>query len=147
MKKRISEAAAYRKWHAAEKARADWRRTLGKIQLDIEYLEHQLADALARQRQDETERRVSDLTERMLRDKAFARVLRAYTGHTPHGWRMACGCDGRMKALANDWPVLEETIRRVRIAKGMIRMPCRCAAKVLPDATLALKIQLGYRGV
>lgn len=143
---KVNEREAYQKWHAEDRRRQQWERELRRIRQDIDWLEGQMMDSLARQRLEDQERRTRDLTERMLHDKAFARVLRAYTGHTPHGWRMACGCDGRMKDLARDWPVLEETIRRVRIAKGMVRVPCRCEARVMPDATLQLKLKLGYGG-
>ena len=143
---RINEREAYRKWHAEDRCRQRWERELRRIRQDIDWLEGQMMESLARQRLEDQERRTRALTERMLHDKSFARVLRAYTGHTPHGWRMACGCDGRMKDLARDWPVLEETIRRVRIAKGMARMPCHCEARVMPDATLQLKVKLGYGG-
>jgi hypothetical protein len=144
--KRISEAEAYRQWHAEERQKAKLEALFRKIRKDLDWLEGQLADSLARQRLEDQERRTRDLVERMLHDKAFAKVLKAYTGHTPHGWRVACGCDGRMKKLADDWPVLNETIRRVRIAKGMAMEPRRCEARVMPDATLQLKIQLGYGG-
>ena len=143
---RINEREAYRRWHAEDRCRQRWERELHRIRQDIDWLEGQMMGSLARQRLEDQERRTKALTERMLHDKAFARVLRAYTGHTPHGWRVACGCDGRMKDLARDWPVLEETIRRVRIAKGVARMPCRCEARVMPDATLQLKVKLGYGG-
>lgn len=144
---KINEREAYRQWHAEERQKMKMEALFRKIRQDLDWLEGQLTDALARQRAEEQEIRTKDLTERMLRDKAFARVLRAYTGHTPYGWRVACGCDGRMKALADDWPVLEETIRRVRIAKGMVKGPRRCESRVMPDATLRLKLQLGYGGL
>jgi hypothetical protein len=138
--RRISEAEAYRAWHAEDRRQQRRRRTKALV----ESIKCELQDALDRQRLAEQELKTMELTASMLNDRAFNKVLKRYWGHTPKGWVAACGCDGRMKALAKDWPVLEETIRRVRIAKGMARMPCRCEARVMPDATLQLKIKLGY---
>lgn len=146
MAKRISLREAYRRFHAEDRARQTFRRELKRIELDIEALGLDLAAAKARQDAEEREAATRELVERMFHDKAFNRVLQAFTGRTPHGWKVACGCDGRMLRLLREpgWPVLEEAIRRIRIAKGMVREPCRCEARVKPDATLALKIKLGY---
>jgi hypothetical protein len=56
----------------------------------------------------------------LLDDKAFTRVLKAFTGNSARGWEVACGCDGRMLRLLKDpgWPVLKEVIHLVRVAKG-----------------------------
>lgn len=146
MAKRISLREAYRRFHAEDRARQTFRRELKRIELEVEALSLDLAAAKARQDAEEREAATRELVERMFQDKAFNRTLRAFTGHTPHGWKVACGCDGRMLRLLQEpgWPVLEEVIRRIRIAKGMVREPCRCEARVKPDATLALKIKLGY---
>lgn len=137
---------AYRRFHAEDRARQTFRRELKRISLEIEALGLDLAAAKARQDAEEREAETRELVERMFHDKAFNRVLQAFTGRTPHGWEVACGCDGRMLRLLQEpgWPVLEEAIRRIRIAKGMVREPCRCEARIKPDATLALKIKLGY---
>lgn len=146
MSKRISLQEAYRRFHAEDRARRVFQRELRRIELEVEALSLDLAAAKARQDAEEREAATRELVERMFHDKAFNRTLRAFTGRTPHGWEVACGCDGRMLRLLQEpgWPVLEEAIRRIRIAKGMVREPCRCEARVKPDATLALKIKLGY---
>lgn len=146
MSKRISLREAYKRFHAEDRARQAFRRELKRIELEVESLSIDLAAARARQDAEEREAETRALVERMFQDKAFNRTLRAFTGRTPHGWKVACGCDGRMLRLLQEpgWPVLEEAIRRIRIAKGMVREPCRCEARVKPDATLALKIKLGY---
>ena len=142
--KRVSEAEAYKRWNAEQRRLAQWRRDMRRLQISIENIELGLQDALARQREEARERKTRDLVERMFADKAFNRTLLRYWGHTPAGWIAASGCDGRMKALVRDpgWDVLQETIRRIRVAKGLVR-GCQCEAKVLPDATLQLKVKLG----
>jgi len=62
------------------------------------------------------ERKLVELANRYQDDAAFLRVIRAFTGHTPYGWRCACGNDGRMKKLVDElgWDVLAEVVRRVR---------------------------------
>ena len=110
----MTEAEAYRRWHANEKARQKYLRTLRQVGHLIEGLTERIAaDAAAAQ-----ERHIRDLANRLGRDKAFLRTLKAYTGHTPHGWIVACGCDGRMKGLIrlHGWDTLKEVIRRVRYA-------------------------------
>lgn len=144
---KISLREAYRRFHAEDRARQTFRRELKRIELEIETLGLDLAAAKARQDAEERETETCKLVERMFHDKAFNRVLQAFTGHTARGWRVACGCDGRMIRLLDKpgWPVLEEAIRRIRIAKGWQRPDgCQCEARVKPDATLALKIKLGY---
>jgi hypothetical protein len=146
--KRVSEAEAYRAWHKEQYRRAKWERDMRRIRLDIEGLELSIRDSLARQHEEEREKKTRDLVEKMFADRAFNKVLAHYWGHTPKGWLAACGCDGRMKSLLRDpgWDVLQEAIRRIRVAKGLVREDCQCEARVMPDATLALKIKLGYGG-
>ena len=145
---KINEREAYRRFHAEERLKAQWSRALRRISADIESIAAGLAVAKARQDVETRESQTRELVERMFHDKAFNRTLRAFSGHTPQGWRVACGCDGRMKRLLQDpgWPVLEEAIRRIRIAKGMVRGPCRRETWAVPDATRALKAKLGYGG-
>ena len=144
----MNEAEAYRRWRAEERRLAHWRRDMRRIAIAIENIDLAMQDALARQHEEERERKIRDLVERMFADKAFNRTLHRYWGHTPAGWIAAAGCDGRMKALVRDpgWPVLQEAIRRIRVAKGLAREDCHCEARVMPDATLQLKVKLGYSG-
>jgi hypothetical protein len=60
--------------------------------------------------------RLTDLATRYQNDRAFVKVVKNFTGHTPYGWMCACGNDGRMKSLVKQlgWDVLKEVIRRVR---------------------------------
>ena len=62
---------------------------------------------------------VREYTDSLQDDSAFCRVLSGYTGHTPHGWSCACGCDGRMRKLLKNpgWDILSEVIRRIRWRK------------------------------
>lgn len=147
MAKRISLREAYRRFHAEDRARQIFRRELKRIELEVESLSIDLAAAKARQDAAEREVETRALVEKMFHDKAFNRTLRAFTGHTARGWKVACGCDGRMQRLLDKpgWPVLSEAIRRIRIAKGW-QCPddCQCEARIKPDATLQLKVKLGY---
>lgn len=112
---KINEREAYRRFHAADAARQNYLRELRRIRLDIESIELDMVAAHAKAR----ERRVAELSAKLGEDAAFLRTLRAYTGHTPRGWLVACGCDGRMRRLLRDegWDVLREVIHRVRYAR------------------------------
>ena len=117
---------AYRLWNHEQRLKEQWRRDLRRISLGIESLRLDLEDAVARQAAAEAERREAEtrrLVDTMFDDKAFNRVLSRYWGHTPQGWEAACGPDGRMKRLLRDpgWPVLQEAIHRIRVAKGLER--------------------------
>jgi hypothetical protein len=76
-------------------------------------------ELLARIDERNRETLVREYTDALQDDSAFCRVLSCYTGHTPHGWACACGCDGRMRRLLKDpgWEILSEVIRRVRWRK------------------------------
>ena len=142
--KKTNMRDAYRTFNREQLAIARWRREMARIGARVDELQLELEQAVARQRVAHEEQLVREYTESLFRDVAFNRVLARFTGHTPHGWEMACGCDGRMKALLRNpcWGVLKEVIYRTRIAKGIIR-PCKkCDERLRPDATLALKIQL-----
>ena len=76
-------------------------------------------ELIARFRERNREALVREYTDSLQNDSAFLRVLAVYTGHTPHGWSCACGCDGRMRRLLKTpgWNILEEVIRRIRWRK------------------------------
>lgn len=119
----MNERDAYRAFHRRDRLMRRWKMELRRIRLEVESLELDLAEAVVRDRaataaaDEATTRRLVDA---LFNDEAFNRVLRAFTGHTPHGWEVACGCDGRMRKLLKDpgWGILREVIRRVRAAKG-----------------------------
>lgn len=151
MKKRISEAEAYRAWHREQRQLAQYKRELRRIRLDIETIELSMAESIAHQRDAEHTRLVGEWLPRLAADRAFNKALARYWGHTPKGWMAACGCDGRMKKLVRDpgWDVLREVIDRIRRDRGYYgkggQHP-RGQEKRGPDATLWLKVQLGYGG-
>jgi hypothetical protein len=97
----ISEKEAWQQLHRSERAAKEFKKRLKEIELEIERLRLDMEESYVRQCTD---------------DEAFLRVLRRFTGHTPHGWEMACGCDGRCKALVRQlgWPALWRVILRVR---------------------------------
>jgi len=114
--RRISEAEAYRRFHAEDKARQKYLRELRRIGIAIESLATDLAAAKARQDMEDRENTIRNLVELMKNDRGFLAVLKRFTGRTPRGWLVACGCDGRMKALLREhgWDVLREVVHRVR---------------------------------
>ena len=97
--------AAYRAFNKAS-------RDAFRLQRHMREADALIASLQARRR----ETIVRELTDKMQDDPAFCRVLRAFTGHTAHGWACACGQDGRMKSLLRDpgWDLLREVIRRIR---------------------------------
>ena len=97
----MNEREAWRRLHNQERAAEIFKRRLKEIKLEIERLQLDMEESYVRQCAD---------------DEAFLRVLRRFTGHTQHGWEVACGCDGRCKALAQQlgWPALWRVIQRVR---------------------------------
>jgi hypothetical protein len=97
----VNESEAWRRLHNQERAAETFRRRLKEIELEVERLQLDMEEAYVRQCAD---------------DKAFLQALKRFTGHTPHGWEMACGCDGRCKALIRQlgWPALWRVIQRVR---------------------------------
>lgn len=111
----INEREAYRLFHAADRARVELTRKLRAAGADVRRLEAAVtaAEVTAVVRSEEV---ITEWVTRLSGDKAFLRVLKVFTGHTPYGWRVACGPDGRMLKLLRTpgWPVLEEVIRRVR---------------------------------
>ena len=112
----ISEAEAYRRFHAEDRARQRHLRELRRIGLALESLAIDIAEAKARQDIEDRERKIANLVDLLKDDKAFMRVLGRFTGRTPKGWLAACGCDGRMKSLLRQhgWDVLREVVHRVR---------------------------------
>ena len=101
----MTEREAYRQFNRA--AREAWKlqRNLREADILIERIKAKQRESL-----------ILEYTNSLQNDTAFNRVLDAYTGHSPHGWEVACGCDGRMKRLLKDpgWGILKEVIRRVR---------------------------------
>lgn len=119
MKTNLREA--YRAYNRQRQAEERYRRELRKIGARIDSLAESIeADIIAQRIRHETAL-ISEYTKSMMDDVAFNRVLSRYTGHTPYGWEVACGCDGRMRALLKNpgWRVLSEVIERVRLRKGM----------------------------
>lgn len=114
--RRESEAEAYRRFHAEDKARQRYLRELRRIGLQVESLALDIAGTMARQDIEDRERKIASLVEVLKDDKGFLKVMNKFTGRTPKGWLVACGCDGRMKALLRQhgWDVLREVIHRVR---------------------------------
>lgn len=97
----VSERDAWRAYRKVERARAQYRERLKAIELEVERLQLDMEESLVRQ---------------YAEDKGFLRALKRFTGHTPHGWEVACGCDGRCKALARNlgWDAMWRIILRVR---------------------------------
>lgn len=100
----------------------DAYRAFNRASRDAFQLKRRLREAdelIARMREREREATVREYTDSLQNDPAFCRVLSCYTGHTPHGWSCACGCDGRMRGLLRNpgWDILKEVIRRIRWRK------------------------------
>ena len=133
---------AYRAYNRQRQAEERYRRELRRIGAQIDALAESLeADIAAQRIRHETEL-VAEYTESLADDVAFNRVLARDTGHTPYGWEVACGCDGRMRALLRNpgWRVLSEVIDIVRRRKGMTDYtPLRPAAP--------LSIHINVKGV
>ena len=110
----MNEAEAYRSWRSWDRAQREYQAALRRLGAAVDAL----TEKVAAHRAEDRERRICELAKQLGKDKAFQRVLKAYTGHTPHGWLVACGCDGRMKNLIrlHGWDVLKEVIYRVRWA-------------------------------
>ena len=94
-------------------------------------------DLIARMQDRRRETLVREYTDTLQDDPAFCRVLSVYTGHTPHGWSCACGCDGRMRSLLRNpgWDILKEVIRRIRwrkfASKGTLSSGIDAAAEMV----------------
>lgn len=94
-------------WRAEERARMTFQKNLSRIREDIEKLEEDMFRSLVRQ---------------YSQDKGFLRALSRFSGHTPYGWTVACGGDGRMIKLMRllGWPQLNRLITIIRKKKGII---------------------------
>ena len=102
----ISEKEAWRRYRKEERATREFKNRVKEIELEIERLRLDMEESYVRQCAD---------------DKAFLRALKRFTGHTQYGWEVACGCDGRCKALVRQlgWPALWRVILRVRYIRNI----------------------------
>ena len=96
----------WRIWHDKEQATAKFHQDLTRIRGEIARLQEDMFWSLVRQ---------------YSQDRGFLRVLNNFSGHTPYGWRVACGPDGRISRLVEllGWEQLSRLIIVIRKKKGL----------------------------
>ena len=97
---------AYRRFHAEDMREAKWRRSLRRIEMDIESI---------RLWQD------SQLVWMLTENEKYRKVVLRYTGHTAYGWRCACDGDGRIARLPDifGWERFSSAVDRARDIIGI----------------------------